>query len=236
MAAVTKAGGGTLYLVGLGLGDEKDITVAGLEVVKRCKAVYLEAYTSILGVEKSSLETFYGRGVDLMDRKAVEQGCNAMLCLDRVDLMDREAVEQECDAMLEMAKTEEVAFLVVGDVYGATTDTDNDLVAFLVVGDVYGATTHTDIAVRARDLGVRVKVIHNASIMNACGACGLQLYNFGQTVSICFFTETWRPDSFIDKVLFNKRAGLHTLCLLDIKVKEQSEENMARGRRVYSHP
>ena len=32
MAAVTKAGGGTLYLIGLGLGDEKDITVAGLEV------------------------------------------------------------------------------------------------------------------------------------------------------------------------------------------------------------
>ena len=33
-------------------------------MVKRCKAVYLEAYTSILGVEKSSLEAFYGRGVN----------------------------------------------------------------------------------------------------------------------------------------------------------------------------
>jgi len=195
MSGVDKEGAGVLYLIGLGLGDEKDITVAGLEVVKRCRAVYLEAYTSILGVEKSSLEVFYGRPVELMDR---------------------EAVEQECDSMLEMAKTDEVAFLVVGD--------------------VYGATTHTDIAVRARDLGVKVKVIHNASIMNACGACGLQLYNFGQTVSICFFTETWRPDSFIDKVLFNKRAGLHTLCLLDIKVKEQSEENMARGRKIYEPP
>ncbi len=39
-----------LYLVGLGLGDVKDITVKGLEVVKRADRVYLEAYTSLLTV------------------------------------------------------------------------------------------------------------------------------------------------------------------------------------------
>jgi diphthine synthase len=38
-----------LYLVGLGLGSEKDITLRGLEVVKSCAYVFLEAYTSILG-------------------------------------------------------------------------------------------------------------------------------------------------------------------------------------------
>ena len=43
------------YLVGLGLGDAKDITVKGLEVVKRAKRVYLEAYTSILTVGKDAL-------------------------------------------------------------------------------------------------------------------------------------------------------------------------------------
>ena len=37
-----------LYLVGLGLCDPSDITVKGLEVVKRASRVYLEAYTSIL--------------------------------------------------------------------------------------------------------------------------------------------------------------------------------------------
>lgn len=36
------------YLIGLGLGDCKDITVKGLEIVKTCERVYLEAYTSIL--------------------------------------------------------------------------------------------------------------------------------------------------------------------------------------------
>lgn len=30
--------------------------------------------------------------------------------------------------------------------------------------------------------------------------------------------------------------GLHTLCLLDIKVKEQSEENLARGKKIYEPP
>lgn len=39
-----------LYLIGLGLGDEKDITVRGLEVVKKCKFVFLEMYTAILGI------------------------------------------------------------------------------------------------------------------------------------------------------------------------------------------
>jgi len=40
-----------LYLVGLGLADERDITVKGLEVVKRAERVYLEAYTAVLLVD-----------------------------------------------------------------------------------------------------------------------------------------------------------------------------------------
>ena len=55
--------------------------------------------------------------------------------------------------------------------------------------------------------------------MNAIGCCGLQLYNYGQTVSIVFFTETWRPDSFDPKIKANRDIGLHTLCLLGINFK-----------------
>lgn len=40
-----------LYIVGLGLADEQDITLRGLEAVRSCERVYLEAYTSILMVE-----------------------------------------------------------------------------------------------------------------------------------------------------------------------------------------
>lgn len=39
-----------LYLVGLGLGDCKDITVKGLEAVRSSSKIYLEEYTSILTV------------------------------------------------------------------------------------------------------------------------------------------------------------------------------------------
>lgn len=72
--------------------------------------------------------------------------------------------------------------------------------------------------------------------MSAIGATGLQLYNFGQTVSMVFFTDTWKPSSFYDRVKENRQIGLHTLMLLDIKVKEQSEENLARGRKIYEPP
>jgi diphthamide biosynthesis methyltransferase len=44
-----------LYLIGLGLSDETDITVKGLEIVHKASRVYLEAYTSILLVNKDIL-------------------------------------------------------------------------------------------------------------------------------------------------------------------------------------
>jgi diphthamide biosynthesis methyltransferase len=44
-----------LYVIGLGLGDVKDITVKGLEIVKRCELIYLEAYTSILTCGKDEM-------------------------------------------------------------------------------------------------------------------------------------------------------------------------------------
>ena len=72
---------------------------------------------------------------------------------------------------------------------------------------------------RARALGVPTSVVHNASIMNAVGCCGLQLYRFGETVSVPFFTSTWRPASFYAKLAANAKAGLHTLALLDIKAR-----------------
>uniref|UniRef100_A0A8V0ZTT0 diphthine methyl ester synthase n=1 Tax=Gallus gallus TaxID=9031 RepID=A0A8V0ZTT0_CHICK len=169
-----------LYLVGLGLGDAKDITVKGLEVVRRCRRVYLEAYTSVLTVGKEALEEFYGK---------------------ELILADRETVEQEADSILK--------------------DADVCDVAFLVVGDPFGATTHSDLVLRAVQLGIPYQVIHNASIMNAVGCCGLQLYNFGETVSIVFWTDTWKPESFFDKIKRNRQNGMHTLCLL------------GKGRKIY---
>ncbi|GER27751.1 diphthine synthase [Striga asiatica] len=189
-----------LYVIGLGLGDEKDITLRGLEAIKKCCNVYMEAYTSLLSFGLtpdglSTLEKVYGKPIIVADR---------------------EMVEEKADTMLLEAQVSDVAFLVVGD--------------------PFGATTHSDLVVRAKKLGVEVKVVHNASVMNAIGVCGLQLYRYGETVSIPFFTDTWRPDSFYEKIQRNKMLGLHTLCLLDIRVKEPSLESLCRGKKVYEPP
>ncbi|KAI1727617.1 tetrapyrrole (Corrin/Porphyrin) methylases domain-containing protein [Ditylenchus destructor] len=186
------------YLIGLGLGNHEDITVRGLNAVRKCSKVYLEAYTSILcyGLEKEKLEEFYGK---------------------ELFWADREFVEQKAEDMLDEAKTSDVALLVVGD--------------------PFGATTHADLVLRAKQENIPVQCIHNASIMNAVGCCGLQLYSFGQTVSIVMWeTAGSEPDSFYDKILINRKNELHTLCLLDIKVKEQSVENLMRGRKIYEPP
>lgn len=61
-----------LYIIGLGLGDENDITVRGLKAIKECDLIFLEEYTSILGTPKEKLEELYGKPVQVADRNVVE--------------------------------------------------------------------------------------------------------------------------------------------------------------------
>ncbi|MQL91015.1 hypothetical protein Taro_023611 [Colocasia esculenta] len=216
-----------LYIIGLGLGDEKDITLRGLEAVKKCDKVYVEAYTSLLSFGISSdglsrLEKLYGKSIIVADREMVEE---------RADIFLSEALESD------------VAFLVFDEIRHTLVMLLVDLSPHFFVSFNkfqrlvrFKATTHTDLVVRAKKLGVKIQVIHNASVMNAIGICGLQLYRFGETVSIPFFTETWRPDSFYEKIHRNRQLGLHTLCLLDIQVKEPSLEHLCRGKKSYLPP
>lgn len=90
----------TLYLVGLGLWDERDISLKGLETVKRCDLIYLENYTSVMkGTTPEKLEKLFGKKIMVLGRKEVEQ--------------DKEFLKQ--------AKTKEVALLIGGDPTVATT-------------------------------------------------------------------------------------------------------------------
>jgi diphthine methyl ester synthase len=41
------------------------------------------------------------------------------------------------------------------------------------VGDAFCATTHSDVYLRANELGIKVEVVHNASIVNAIGCTGM---------------------------------------------------------------
>jgi diphthine synthase len=90
----------TLYLIGLGLWDEKDISVKGLETAKKCDHVYLERYTSVMfGTSLEKIEKLLGKTVVPLDREQIEQ-------------------EKK---YLKEAKTKEVALLIGGDPTVATT-------------------------------------------------------------------------------------------------------------------
>lgn len=162
-----------LYFIGLGLWGDKDITLRGLEIIRLCSFVYLDNYTSVLSVPIESLQESFGKSIVLADRKLVEQ---------------------HAEHILEKAK--------------------NSDVAFLVVGDPFGATTHIDLRLRANKLGIPVKVIHNASILSAVGEVGLELYKYGKVTSIPFDNRNIATP--YEVFLQNQKMGLHTLFLLDL--------------------
>ncbi len=94
----------TLYFIGLGLNDEKDISLKGLELVKKADSVYLECYTSKLNTSIINLERLYNKKIIKADRNIVENEAEKTILKD--------------------AKEKEVAFLVIGDVMAATTHVD----------------------------------------------------------------------------------------------------------------
>ena len=184
-----------LYLIGLGLGDEKDITVNGLERVKKCYKIYLESYTSKLQCSVSSLEKFYGKKIIIADRGLVEKKAE--------------------DTILKDALKEKVAFLVIGD--------------------VFSATTHVDLYQRALEKGIAVEVVNNASILAAVGIVGLELYKYGRVISIPFNNKDVKsPVEFFN---VNFKNNLHSLFLLDLDpmhgrfmgIKEGIDYLTARG-------
>jgi len=169
----------TLYLIGIGLTDEKDITVKGLEIIRKCDIVYAENYTSLLQCTLKDLEKFYKKKIIAANRDASEQGAEKIV--------------------LEAKKKE---------------------VAFLVVGDPFSATTHAELFKLAKDNKISVQVIHNASVLTAIGITGLQLYKFGRTTSIPFIKDHPHLETPYKVLHQNRLLDTHTLCLLDLKPAE----------------
>ncbi len=177
-----------LTLIGLGLRDGKDITLRGLDAVKQASAVYIEGYTSLLQCTHEELESTLAK---------------------KIIILTRNDIEQKIDKILERAKKEDIAILIIGD--------------------VFGATTHTDLFLRATDLEIKVDIINNASIINAIGTIGLELYRYGKVVSLPYWLPSFEPTSFLTGIQENHTRGLHTLCLLDIKADEARFMSVAEG-------
>src|SRR3989338_625758 len=163
-----------LYLIGTGLGNEKDLTLNALEAIKNADFVYLENYSSFLNFKVKDLEKLTGKEIIVADRKLVEN----------------------TDEIVENAEESNVAFLVIGD--------------------VFSATTHADIFLRAKKRDIQCKVFHNSSILTAVGDTGLSLYKFGRTASIPFENDNIKTSYNI----MEENGKMHTLILLDLKPDE----------------
>jgi diphthine synthase len=169
-----------LVFVGLGLNDERGISVKGLDEAKSADAVFMETYTSLMpGFNMPHFEAMVGKKIIVLSRFDLEEDCGKKI--------------------LQSAKLGKAVFLVPGD--------------------PFIATTHVTLRVDAENQGIKTRIIHGVSIMSAIvSLSGLHNYKFGKTVTVPFaenFSET--PYNVIAQ---NKKMGLHTLCLLDLKAKE----------------
>ena len=170
-----------LVFVGLGLNDEKGISLSGLEETKTAETVFMELYTSLM--PNFSLERFQ------------------KLCGKQVQLISRRELEEENGKVI-------------------LTAAEKGKTVFLIPGDPFIATTHVTLRIEAEKHEIKTRIIHGASIISAIiGLSGLHNYKFGKTVTVPFpenSSET--PYNVIEQ---NKKLGLHTLCLLDLKAEEK---------------
>lgn len=93
-----------LTFIGLGLYDERSITVEGRDALRGAERAFMEQYTSrLIGTDVETLEAEHGIGIEIRDRAGVERNPEEMLAA---------------------AESEDVAFLVVGDPMVSTTHVD----------------------------------------------------------------------------------------------------------------
>lgn len=92
-----------LYFIGLGLYDEKDISLKGIEALKKVDDIYAEFYTAnLFGTTLSAVEEIISKEIKVLTREEVE----------------------EYNIPLKAAIEKDVAFLAAGDPLIATTHTD----------------------------------------------------------------------------------------------------------------
>jgi len=173
----------TVAFIGLGLNDERGLTLEGLEEARHASSVFAEFYTNIMpGLDRKKLELLLGKRI---------------VVLSRVELEDEGGRR-----IVEAAARKKVAFLVPGD--------------------PMIATTHISIRLELAKKGISSRIIHGPSVMSAvCGATGLQSYKFGKSVTLP--QESGVPRSLLDTVQDNKRRGLHTLMLLDVRAERSKQ-------------
>lgn len=89
-------------------------------------------------------------------------------------------------------------------------------VGLLIYGSPLFATTHEGLVLDCAKARVKVEIAYSASIFDALGETGLQLYKFGKISSMPKWEKGFEPDSFLEYVKENQSVGAHSLILVDI--------------------
>ncbi len=172
-----------IYFVGMGP-SLKYLSLKALEALSKADLIIVDSYTSI--VPDFSIEGL---------KKAIGYRPVEVITASREELEGK-----SIGRLIELAREKNVALLVPGD--------------------PFIATTHDAIRVEALKAGVRVEVIHGVSIYSmAPSATGLQAYKFGKMITLVYPRGSV-PCSIIDAIYDNYSRDLHTLLLFDIKLEE----------------
>ncbi len=162
----------------MGLNGISSLSIEALKILKQAEKVFIESYTNFLDpgvINELSQEL----------RKPVQ-------------LLKRENLEQKEKEFLKLC--------------------ENNQVALLVPGDPFIATTHVSLRLTAIKEGIDVGIIHAPSVFTAVPSLtGLSSYRFGKTATIGFQKSKY----CYDVILGNLSIQAHTLLLLDIDVSSQ---------------
>ncbi|MFH0862114.1 MAG: diphthine synthase [Candidatus Altiarchaeota archaeon] len=203
-----------LNLIGLGLYDEKDLTIRALEALKASDRVYFESYTSFFNGDLKKLSEMCGQEIIPLKRADLEEHPEDNV-LKQSPVSSPQSSRQFSVLSLQSSEDRRTE---TEDSQDRRPKTEN--VSLLVMGDPLAATTHSDLIIRAEKAGIKVKIIHSSSVYSAVAETGLQLYMFGKTVTIAYPEGKYFPMSPYDGLKDNRQRGLHTLCLLDVKADE----------------
>lgn len=161
-----------LYLIGLGLWNEQDLSLKAFDAAKSCDDVYMETYTANWTGNTNKIEELIGKKIIVLSRQEVES-----------------------DFLVEEAKSRNIALLIPGD--------------------PLTATTHFQLFYECRKAGISCIVIHSSSVYTAVALTGLQIYKFGRATTLAKPQPGYNPESPYEIIAENKKAGLHSLVLLD---------------------
>lgn len=165
----------TLAFVGIGIAGPEQLTQAAIKAIRDADVLFIDTYTGFTSEEMTDYVTSMAKKPLPASRQILEDN-------------QRKLVEE---AM-------------------------NENVALLVPGDPFIATTHVSLLLEAKRRGVAISIVNGISVVSAAASrTGLQAYKFGRIVTVPREADPEALRTTYQWITENNSRGLHTLVLLD---------------------